>query len=153
MFKRCLLLLLAASVISFAATIAVAQDNSSNTPPSSAPMGNDHYHHGPMDPAQHAEMLAKHLKLTSDQQAKVQEIFQTEHSQMENLREDTTLSKQDMHSKMMDMHKNTMAQVRAVLDPGQQKKFDEMQTRHEQWGEHHHGGPPAGDQQTPPQPQ
>jgi Spy/CpxP family protein refolding chaperone len=100
-----------------------------------------------MDPALRTQMLTKQLKLTSDQQTKVQEIFQTEQSQMNGLREDTTLSKDEMHTKMMDMHKSSDAQVRAILDPAQQKKFDEMQTRREPWEGHHHGG---GDQPGPP---
>jgi protein CpxP len=151
MLKHCLLVILAAGLISIAAAQDTPANNQQAAPPS---QGNEGWHHGPPDPAQHTQMLTKHLKLTSDQQAKVRDIFQTEHSQMEGLREDTTLSQQDRHSKMMDMRKSTDAQVRAILDSNQQKKWDEMQAKREQWGEHrHHGGPESGDQQPPPPPQ
>jgi Spy/CpxP family protein refolding chaperone len=53
---------------------------------------------------------------------------------------------------MMEIRKTSDSQIRALLDPAQQKKFDEMQARHEQMMENHRGGPPSGDQ-PPAQPQ
>jgi periplasmic protein CpxP/Spy len=102
-------------------------------------------HHGPhrMDPAKRTEMLTKHLNLTSDQQAKVLDIFKGEQSQMESLRSDSSLSQDDRRSKMMEIHKTSNDQVRALLDPDQQKKFDTMQSQHQQWG-HHEGGQGPG---------
>jgi hypothetical protein len=45
---------------------------------------------------------------------------------------------------MMDIHKATNDQIRALLNPDQQKKWDEMQSRREQWQGHRPNG------QTPP---
>ena len=150
MLKQSLLVLLAASVISIAAPIAAAQ--SPNTQPSA--QGNGGSHHGPPDPAQRTHELTRKLKLTADQQAKVQDILQSEHAQMETLHQDSSLSQQDRHTKMMDIHKSGDAQIRALLDSTQQEKWDEMQAKREQWGQGHHHGPPAGgDQQAPPPPQ
>lgn len=150
MVKQCLLVIVTAGLIS----VAAAQDtpaNNQQAPPSAQGNGNEGWHHGAPDPAQRTQMLTKHLKLTSDQQAKVQDIFKGEQSQMAGLREDTTLSQQDRRTKMMDMRKSTDAQVRAILDSNQQKKWDEMQAKREQWGEHRrHGAPESGDQQAPP---
>jgi Spy/CpxP family protein refolding chaperone len=156
MLKKCFLALLAAGVISIAVPFASAQDSQSAPPPQSdqqaPPSGpGGGMRHGPMDPAQHAQMLSKKLNLTADQQTKVQSIFETEHSQMESLHQDTSLSQEDRHSKMMDIHKSTDAQVRTILNPTQQKKWDEMQAKRGQWGQGHHGGPDNGDQQAPPQ--
>jgi periplasmic protein CpxP/Spy len=147
--KQCLLILLAIClVLSIAAPFAAAQDSSpSNQPPAQA---NGDWHHGPPDPAQRTQELTKKLKLTSDQQTKVQDIFESERSQMETLRQDNSLSQQDRRSKMMDIHKTTDTQIRALLDSNQQKKWDEMQARREQWGQRHHGAPDSGDQQAPP---
>jgi periplasmic protein CpxP/Spy len=147
--KKYFLALLAASLISIA-SFAAAQDSQSAPPPPAndqqgPPPGGRH--HGPPDPAEHAQMLAKHLKLSADQQSKAQAIFETERTQMEGLRSDTTLSREDRRAKMMDIHKSSSAQVRALLDPGQQKKFDEMEAKRGGWGEGHHG-----DQQGPPPP-
>jgi Spy/CpxP family protein refolding chaperone len=135
MLKQCLLVLLAVGLISIAAPFAAAQDS----PPA---QGNGGWHHGPPDPAQRTQELTKKLNLTSDQQTKVQGIFQSEHSQMESLRQDSSLSQQDRHAKMMEIHKGTDAQVRALLDSTQQKKWDEMQAKREQWGQNRRQGPP-----------
>ncbi len=147
MLKKCLLVVLAAGLISMAAPFAAAQanDNQSAPPPSQE---NGGHHHGPFDPAQRTQELTKKLKLTSDQQTKVQSILESEHSQMESLRQDSSVSQQDRHSKMMDIHQTSDTQIRALLDPDQQKKWDEMQAKHGQWG--HHRGQGAGDQQSPP---
>jgi periplasmic protein CpxP/Spy len=147
MFKKFLLALMAASLISIAAAGQDAPAN--NQPAAPSAQGNEGWHHGPPDPAQRTKMLTKRLNLSADQQTKVQGIFQTEQSQMQGLREDTTLSRQDLRTKMMDMRKSTDAQVRAVLDPEQQKKWDEMQAKREQWGEHRRHGD-SGDQAPPP---
>jgi len=144
MLKQCFLVLLAASLISIAAPLAVAQSNDSPSNAQPSAQGNGGWHHGPPDPAQRTQELTKKLNLTSEQQTKVQEILQSEHSQMESLHQDTSLSQQDRLTKMTDMQKSTHAQIRALLDPTQQKKWDEMQAKREQWG--HRGG----DQKSPP---
>ena len=151
MLKQCLLVLLAASLISIAAPFAAAQSNDSPSNAQPSAQGSGGWHHGPPDPAQRTQELTRKLKLTSDQQTKVQGILQSEHSQLESLHQDTSLSQQDRHAKMMDIHKSTDTQIRALLDSTQQKKWDEMQARREQWGQNRHHGPPdAGDRQAPP---
>jgi Spy/CpxP family protein refolding chaperone len=142
MLKQSLLVLLAASLISIAAPFAAAQSSDNQQPA----QGNGGWHHGPPDPAQRTQELTRKLKLTADQQTKVQEILQSEHSQMETLHQDASLSQQDRRTKMMDIHKTGDAQIRALLDSNQQKKWDEMQAKREQWGQGHH----HGDQQPPP---
>jgi len=152
MLKQCLLILLAVGLISMAAA---AQDSPANGQQSPPMNDNGHYHHGgPPDPAQRTQELTKQLKLSSDQQTKVQDILTSERSQVESLRQDTASSQQDRRAKMMDIHKTSNAQIRALLDSGQQKKFDEMQAKREQWMQNHHGGrPDAGSDQPGPPPQ
>ena len=123
-------------------TSAVAQDSDANQ--QSAPP--QHWRgHGQFDPAKRTEMLTKQLSLTSDQQPKVLDALKSEQSKMEALRSDSSLSQDDRRAKMMDIHKSTNDQVRALLNPDQQKKWDEMQSQHEQWQGHHHDGqkPPS----------
>jgi len=141
MLKRCLLVLMLAGLV-YAVTPAFAQDaggNDQQAAPSGAPP-----EHGPgrghMDPAKHAAMLAKRLNLSSDQQSKVEEILKSEQSQMESLRSDSSVSQQDRRSKMMDIHKSSNDQIRALLNPDQQKKWDEMQSKHGEWMQGHHPG-------------
>jgi periplasmic protein CpxP/Spy len=148
MFKQSLLILLAASFISVAAS---AQDAPPNNQPSAQENGGGH--HGPMDPAQRTQELTRKLNLTADQQTKVQQILQSESSQMESLRSDSSLSQQDRHTKMMAIHQSADTQIRAQLDPNQQKQWDEMQAKRGQWG-HHRGAANSNsnsnDQQAPP---
>jgi periplasmic protein CpxP/Spy len=154
MLKQRLLILVAAGAISIAAPFALAQDSPANEQaPPNAMQGNGGWHHGPMDPAERTKHLTRQLKLTSDQQAKVQDILTSEKSQMESLRSDTSTPQQDRRAKMMEIHKTSDSQIRALLDPTQQKKWDEMQTRREEMMQNHRGGPPAGSDQPAPPPQ
>src|SRR5271155_4616834 len=134
MLRKCLLAVLAASLIAISASFAIAQSSgqsSNDSSPNSQrpPQANGGWHHGPPDPAQLTQELTKKLNLTSDQQTKVQDLLKSEHSQMESLHQDTSSSPQDRRSKMMDIHQSTSAQIRALLDSNQQKKWDEMQAK------------------------
>jgi periplasmic protein CpxP/Spy len=124
------------------ATTVVAQENNEGqqSTPTQHMRG-----HGQFDPAKRTERLTKQLGLSADQQAKVLDTFKSEQSQMEALRSDSSVSQDDRRAKMMDIHKSTNDQVRSVLNQDQQKKWDEMQSRREQWQEHHHDGqkPPS----------
>jgi len=153
MFKKCLLVLLAASLIAIAVPLVAAQDSPANNSQSNNQQSPDKggWHHGSPDPAQRTQELTKKLKLTSDQQTKVQDILQSEHSQMETLRQDSSGSQDDRHSKMMDIRKTSDTQIRALLDATQQKKWDEMQAKREQWGRGHHGSPNGSDAPPPQQ--
>jgi periplasmic protein CpxP/Spy len=146
MFKKCLFALLFAGLV-YTVSPAVAQESGSSDQQPAPPHG---YGRGHMDPAKRTAMLTKQLNLNADQQAKVQDIFKSEQSQMESLRSDSSLSEDDRRAKMMDIHKATNDQVRALLDPDQQKKFDEMQSmRRERMQGHQQGG----DAPPPPPPQ
>jgi protein CpxP len=139
MLKNCLLALMLAGLVYAVTPNAIAQDNGGNdqqTAPA-GPMEHGRHH---WDPQQRTEMLTKRLNLTSDQQAKVLDTLKSEQSQMESLRSDTSLSREDRRSKMMEIHKTTDDQIRGVLDPDQQKKWDAMQARREQRMQEHQNG-------------
>lgn len=129
MLKNLFMVLALAALSCTIAASAIAQDNGGSNPP--APQTGEQPEHGHrhMDPQRRTEMLTRHLKLTSDQQPKVLEILKSEQSQMESLHSDNSTSQEDRHSKMMEIHKSSNDQIRALLDPDQQKRFDEMQTR------------------------
>jgi Spy/CpxP family protein refolding chaperone len=158
MLKQFLLFVVAASLISIAAPFAAAQNqdqdkdsqNNAQQPPPS--QDNDRPRHGPPDPARRTEELTRQLRLTSDQQPKVLEALQSQRSQMESLRQDASLSGPNRRAKMMEIHRSTNEQIRSILDPNQQKKWDEMQARREQRMQDHRQGPPdAGSGQQSPQ--
>ena len=138
---RCLFALTLLGVIGMVTASAVAQDNDANQQSGPAEHSRGH---GQFDPAKRTEMLTKRLGLTSEQQPKVLDILKSEQSQMEALHSDSSLSQDDRRGKMMDIHKSTNDQIRALLNPDQQKKWEEMQSRREQWQGHRPNG------QTPP---
>jgi periplasmic protein CpxP/Spy len=152
MIKHCLLALMLAALVSAVTPSVFAQDSGSNEQQSGPAMQAQHgYGHNQFDPEKRTEMLTKQLKLNSDQQAKVGDILKSEKSQMDSLRSDSSASQEDRHSKMMEIHKSSNEQIRALLDPDQQKKFDEMQSRQKE--HYHHGGqaPSGTPNSTPPQ--
>jgi|SRR5579862_6577904 len=150
MLKQSLLVFVAAGAISIAAPFVAAQDAPAADQQSQPAQEHGNWHRGPQDPAERTKELTKRLNLTADQQTKVQEALQSQHSQMESLRQDTSLSQEDRRAKMMDIHKSTNDQIRGVLDATQQKQWDEMQAKREQRMQGHHA-PDAGSNQAPPQ--
>jgi len=146
MFKRNLAVLLLAGV-SCPAPAVVAQSNAPDSQAAAvgtrADRGPGHRH---MDPQRRSQMLGKKLSLSSDQQAKVQDILQSAHSDMQKVRGDSSLAAADRRAKMMDIHKSASDQIRALLNPDQQKQWDAMQARQQQRMErrHQHAHPPAG---------
>jgi hypothetical protein len=106
------------------------------------------------DPAQRTQRLTKRLKLNADQQSKVQQILTSEQSQMQQLHSDSSLSQQDRRSKMMDIHKTSNEQIRALLDSDQQQKWDKMQQKREERMQKHREGaqvPSSAPDSGPPQ--
>ena len=139
----------------YAAPAVIAQNNSGNdaqAPAASAPSESGPKH-GRFDPQERSQKLAKKLSLSSDQQGKVQDILQSEKSDMQKLRSDSSVAQADRRAKMMDIHKSYSDQIRALLNPDQQKKWDEMQARRQARMEHRHkhGQNPAAAPATPEQ--
>jgi hypothetical protein len=150
MVKHALLALVVAGLL-YTVSPAAAQDNG-NADQQAAPAGGPGHGHRHFDPARRTEMLTKQLKLNSDQQAKVLDILKSEQSQMESLHNDSSASQDDRRAKMMELHKASDDQIRGLLDTDQQKKWDEMQSRREQWQGHHgQGQAPNGGAASPQQ--
>jgi periplasmic protein CpxP/Spy len=146
MLKNWMLALTLAGLASAAAPAVVAQDAPSSDQ-QAAPAGAPPEHgRGPgrFDPDRRADMLTKKLNLSADQRTKVTDIFKSEQAEMQKIHADASVSQPDRRAKMMDAHKSSNDQIRAVLNADQQKKFDEMLARREQWGKGRHQGPPAG---------
>jgi Spy/CpxP family protein refolding chaperone len=95
--------------------------------------------------------MTRKLNLSDDQQAKLKPILEDQRTQMEQIRSDSSLSRDDRFSKMKSVHENSMGQIKSILNEDQQKKFEQMQEkRREHMG---HRGPGNGPSDTPSQPQ
>ncbi len=92
--------------------------------------------------------LTKKLNLSDDQQAKLKPILEDQRKQMDAIRDDSSMSRQDRFSKMQELRQSSDTQIKSVLNDDQQKTFDKMRedqaNRMKPW---HRGGdnaPPAG---------
>ena len=92
------------------------------------------------------EWLSKELNLTDEQKTKVKPILEDEGKQVKAAREDTSLSQEQKHDKMKQIHETTNSQINDILTPDQQKKFSELK---EQQKAHQEGTKP----EEPKQPQ
>ncbi len=120
----------AAAVLSMAmgGVMAMAQDQSAPPPPhqqdGQGTMGGGM--HGRGGPERQVDMMTKRLNLSPDQVTQVKAIEAESMSQAKALRDDTSLSQEDRHSKMKSIHEAAQTKVRAVLNDEQKTKFDAM---------------------------
>jgi len=87
-------------------------------------------HRMAMSPEQRLQRLTKALNLTSDQQQKVKPILENESQQMQAMRQDSSMSQQDRWNKIKSIHEDTTSQIKAVLNPDQQAKYEDMMSHH-----------------------
>ena len=73
--------------------------------------------------------MQRRLDLTADQTAQMHTILVNGRAKMQALRANTSLAEQDRRAQFHALHQEQQAKIRAVLTPGQQAKFDQMQTR------------------------
>jgi len=114
---------------------------------------------GPMSPDDRLKQMTKNFDLTADQQAKIKPILVDSQKQMQDLRNDTSVDRQDRRAKMMKIMMDTNTQVRAQLDDKQKEKFDKLQQERMQRMQNRRsggmgapgGGNPDGTPPPPPQ--
>jgi protein CpxP len=98
---------------------------------------------GPMPLEKIMNDLKKELKLTSEQEAKIQKIFDAQSEEMKEMfepekkalevqREEMKNEHEAMREKMKKQRKKTDAKISAVLTDEQKKKFEELQKKHSQ---------------------
>jgi periplasmic protein CpxP/Spy len=155
MFKRHVIALFAAlfTTGTFAYSLPQASPSATQESAASGQHRRAHWKHDQQDPAKRVKLMTKKVNLNSDQQSKVQTILEDQQKQMEALRQDTSLSAQDRHTKVADLRQNSSSQIRALLNQDQQKKFDQMQQKREQKMAKHHGRKDQSPPQSHPKPQ
>jgi Spy/CpxP family protein refolding chaperone len=78
------------------------------------------------DPQQRVNILAKRLNLTDDQKQKVQGIFADTQQQMQSIRDDSSLSREDRMAKMKSLREQTDEKINGVLNDDQKQKYAQM---------------------------
>lgn len=121
-------LLVAAMACGGTALYAQTQDN---TAPAGSPAAG---RRAPMTPEQRLEHMTKALNLSDDQQQKIKPLLDSEQQQMQALRQDTSMSRDDRMAKMQQIRQSTNEQIKPILSGDQQTKWEQMQSRHMQGG-------------------
>ncbi len=127
-------------------TALYAQDGSSQGQGMSSGqgMGQGGMHRMPMTTDERLAHMTQMLNLTSDQQTKIRPILDSESQQMQTLRADSSMSRDDKMAKMKSIRESTNSQITPILTGDQQQKWQQMeskQMRH-QGGMAPQGAPP-----------
>jgi Spy/CpxP family protein refolding chaperone len=102
-------------------------------------------HRGMMDPAQQLEGMTKRYNLSADQQTQLKPILASQQQQMQALRGDSSLSREDRMAKMQSIHADTKTKIEAVLNDDQKKQFEADQEKmQERMQQRMQGGGPGG---------
>jgi Spy/CpxP family protein refolding chaperone len=109
-------------------------------------------HRGMMDPAQQLEGMTKRYNLSADQQTQLKPILASQQQQMQALRGDSSLSREDRMTKMQSIRADTKTKIEAVLNDDQKKQFEADQQRMQERMQQR-GGPGGGPDGGGPPPQ
>lgn len=110
-------------VVLFLQTFAFAQPRHQPGQPMGGPMGES------MPPGDPAKELKRTLKLSDEQAAKIEKIFDAQHEAMEKMMDAAEDEHEAMREQMDKNRKETDEKISSVLTPEQKKKFVEMQER------------------------
>ena len=83
--------------------------------------------------------MTEELKLTSEQQPKVKAALEDANKQRQELRGDSSLSREDRRAKMTTINEATSKKLKEILKPDQFEKYEKMQA------EMRSKGAPGGD--------
>jgi Spy/CpxP family protein refolding chaperone len=142
--KKPLNLLLQSAILAVGllGSVPVFAQEPGGAPETAAPPGGGG-HRGMMDPAQQLEGMTKRYNLSADQQTQLKPILASQQQQMQALRGDSSLSREDRMAKMQSIHADTKTKIEAVLNDDQKKQFEADQQRMEQQ-RGQRGGPGGG---------
>ena len=76
------------------------------------------------------QRLTQALSLTDDQQQKIRPILESETQQLDALRQSTTLTGPERRDKMLAIRDTTTSQIKPILNPDQQTKYEQMMARY-----------------------
>jgi protein CpxP len=107
------LITLSAACVALFATVTIGQAQDPAAKNNDRP---NRWQHKRGNPVEH---LTKALDLTPDQQAKIQPIFDQAKPQLK-------AARQEARQKVQAIRENIQAQIRPILNPAQQQKFDAM---------------------------
>jgi periplasmic protein CpxP/Spy len=87
---------------------------------------------GHRDTAQQLEGMTKRYNLSADQQIQIKPILESQQQQMQALRGDSSLSREDRMAKMQSIRADSNKKIEAILNDDQKKQFEADQQRMQQ---------------------
>jgi periplasmic protein CpxP/Spy len=105
---------------------------------------------GPMTPDEQLAQMTKRYNLSTDQQAKIKPLLESQQQQAESMRQDTSLSRDDRMAKMQSLRSDTETKVEAVLNDQQKQQYEQDRQRMQQRMMNRGGGGGGADQGGPP---
>jgi protein CpxP len=137
--------LLATGLTLCSAAAFAQQDNAAPAPEASAPQqgGGHGQWGGHQTPDEQVARMTKRYNLSSDQQAQIKPILANQQQQMQALRQDSSLSREDKMAKMKSIHEDSSSKIQALLNDSQKQKFAQDQARRQQQMQER-GAAPAG---------
>jgi periplasmic protein CpxP/Spy len=100
-------------------------------------------HRQPPTPDEQVARMTKRYNLSSDQQTQIKPILANQQQQMQALRQDSSLSREDKMAKMKSLRDDSSSKIQALLNDSQKQKFAQDQQRRQEHMQEH-GAPPAG---------
>jgi Spy/CpxP family protein refolding chaperone len=82
---------------------------------------------GPQSVDDQLKNLTDKLNLSADQQAKIKPILEDTRSQMQKIRQDDSMSREDKMAKGRSLREAANSRIRDVLTDDQKKAFDDLQ--------------------------
>ncbi|HEX5236275.1 MAG TPA: hypothetical protein VFW25_13195 [Silvibacterium sp.] len=82
-----------------------------------------------LNPDQDMKHLTKHLKLTQDEQSQIQPIVQDRDQQLNQLWQDSSMSRTDRRAKSQEIRDTSDSKINAILNDEQKKKYSSMEMR------------------------
>jgi Spy/CpxP family protein refolding chaperone len=124
--------LLATGLTLSSAAAFAQQDTATPAPDASAqqPM-NGRMGRAPMDPDKAVAHMAKRYNLSSEQQTQIKPIIVGQQQQIQTLRGDQSLSREDKMAKMKSIRDDSNTKIQAVLNDSQKQKFAQDQQERE----------------------
>ena len=132
---------LLATGLTLGSAAAFAQQDNPAPDASAQQPGNGH--HQPRTPDEQVARMTKRYKLSSDQQAQIKPILANQQQQIQALRQDSSLSREDKMAKVKSIRDDSSTKIQALLNDGQKQKFAQDQQRRQEHMQEH-GAPPAG---------
>src|SRR5262245_14743168 len=80
------------------------------------------------------QRMSKALSLNEDQQSKIEASLAQQRTEMQQIRNNSSISNDEKFSKMRNTHQQASSQIKALLNEDQQKQFDEFQQSSESVG-------------------